>query len=364
MKEVTMRHLGGLDLHSNNVCGVVIDEQERWVLKRKFINNLDSILYGLEPYKPTLSAIGVEATYNWYWLVDGLMEHGYNVHLAHPGGIEGRSGKKHTNDFYDAFHLAHLLRIGNFPESYIYPKQERPVRDLLRKRSMLVKNKTQHVTSLINMVNRNSGCSLSSNEVKKLSEEELERFLEHEYLLLSGQTDISVIRCFDAEIKKLENRILEKCRLKPQFKQLSTVPGIGDVIASTICFEIGELSRFDTVGNYVSYCRMSDSECISNKKKKGENNRKNGNRYLCWAYIEAANFAKRFCPYAQVYYKQKLKESGMTAVATKSLASKLARATFHMMVRNEPYNPEKSFKNFSAKARNVKLPKRSRVSKS
>ena len=158
-----MGHLGGLDLHSNNVCGVVIDEQERWVLKRKFKNNLPSILQGLEPYKKTISAIAVEATYNWYWLVDGLKAHGYNVHLA---GIEGRSGKKRTNDFYDAFHLAHLLRIGNFPESYIYPKEERPVRDLLRKRSMLVKNKTQHTLSFINLVNRHFGFSLRGNEVK------------------------------------------------------------------------------------------------------------------------------------------------------------------------------------------------------
>ncbi|MCK4765531.1 MAG: transposase, partial [Candidatus Aminicenantes bacterium] len=136
-----------------------------------------------------------------------------------------------------------------------------------------------------------------------------------------------------------------------------------NVIGLTICFEVGVLSRFRKVGNYLSYCRLVDSQCTSNEKKKGENNRKSGNKYLCWAYIEAANFAKRYCPYANVYFKHKLKESGKTVVATKALAAKLARATFYMMVKDEPYNPEKAFKNFSEKAKTVVLPKRGRGSK-
>jgi transposase len=350
-----MIHLLGIDLHSDNAVGMMIDDSERRVLKRKFKLDLPSILSALEPYKGTLKEIGVEATYNWYWLVDGLKDAGYNVRLAHPASIEGKSGKKRTNDYDDAFNLAHLLRMNNFPDAYIYPKEDRPLRDLLRKRSLLVKTKTQYMVSFINLVNRNMGIAISGNDVKKLSDEDVEKMLENEYLVLSGQANISVIKHLKVEIQKLEKAILKEARLKPEFKILLTVPGIGEVIALTICLEIGTLSRFKGVGNYASYCRCVDSEQLSNDKKKGENNRKSGNRYLCWAYIEAANFAKRWCPYAEAYYKHKLKESGKTILATKALASKLARATYYMLRNDVDYDPEKVFERFKAEAQALAL---------
>lgn len=350
-----MIHRVGVDLHSNNVVVVVIDDSERWVLKRKFKPHLPSILSALEPYKETIKEIGVEATYNWYWFVDGFEEAGYNMRLAHPPAIENKSGKKRTNDYHDAFNLAHLLRVNNFPDAYIYPKEDRPLRGLLRKRSLLVKTSTQYMVSFINLVNRNMGISISGNQVKKLSNEDVEKMLENEYLVLSGQANISVIKHLRVEIRKLEKAILKEARLKPEFKRLLTLPGIGEVIALTICLEIGTLSRFKDVGNYVSYCRCVDSEQLTNEKKKGEKNRKSGNRYLCWAYVEAANFAKRYCPYAQVYYKHKLKESGNTMLATKALASKIARASYYVLKNDVAYDPEKVFERFKAEAQALAL---------
>lgn len=358
-----MKHLVGFDLHSDNVYGVLIDENEHRLLKRKFDNDLTPILEALTPYQKTISAIAVEATYNWYWLVDGLKEHGYNVRLAHPYGIEDRSGKKRTDDFYDAFHLAHLLRTNNFPDSYIYPKEERPLRDLLRKRMMLVQNRTQHLLSFLNLVSRNRGYTLTTNEVKKITDEQIETLFGHELLFLSGKANIAVARILTEEINTLEKAALKIARLKSQFNQLLSVPGIGDVIALTISFELGSLLRFRKVGNYLSYCRLVDSKCTTNGKKKGENNRKNGNPYLCWAYIEAANFAKRSCPYAQAYFKNKFKQSGKYVLAIKALASKIARATYYMMLRGEHYNPQKVFGNFSAQAKSLELIKKNRGSK-
>ena len=130
-----------------------------------------------------------------------------------------------TNDYDDAFNLAHLLRINNFPDAYIYPKEERPLRDLLRKRSLLVKTKTQYMVSFINFVNRNMGIAISGNDVKKLSDEDVEKMLENEYLVLSGQANISVIKHLKVEIQKLEKAILKDARLKPEFKRLLTVNG-------------------------------------------------------------------------------------------------------------------------------------------
>lgn len=347
-------HRLGLDLHSDNVVGVLIDDSERWILKRKFKLSLPIILSTLEPYKETIKEIGIEATYNWYWIVDGLMEAGYKVRMAHPPLIEDNSGKKRTDDYHDAFNLAHLLRVNNFPDAYIYPKEERPVRDLLRKRALLVRTNTQYMSSLINLLNRNLGISVSGNKVKKLSDDDLEKMLENEFLVLSGQVNISVMRHLKEEIGKLEKAILKVGRLKLEFKKLLTIPGIGKVIALTICYEAGTLSRFRKIGNYASYCRCVDSKSTSNgkkkRKKKSEDNRKSGNKYLCWAYVEAANFAKRYCPYAKAYYMHKLKQTGKNVVATKALASKIARASYRMLTTGDTYNPEKVFESFKAKA--------------
>ncbi len=344
----------GLDLHSNNVCCLITDESDRRVFKRRLKNIAQEVLGALKPYKERIAGVAVEATFNWYWLVDALMEAGYKVYLVHAARIETYSGKKRTNDFDDAYNLARLLRKGELPQAYIYPKEERPFRDLLRKRSLLVKTRTQHLLSFNNLVGRNKGYGISGDKTKQLSDDDLKELFKHDYLLLSGQASISLIRHLSQETRKLEKAILKIGRLKPEFNKLLTIPGIGDIIGLTIAFEAGSLSRFPSVGDYLSYCRCVDSKRESNGKKKGENNRKCGNKFLSWAYVEAATFTKRFCPYAQAYFNNKLRETRLMPLATKALASKIARASFFVMTRDEDYEPEKVFGRFKAQALIIK----------
>jgi transposase len=129
-----MDHFVGIDLHSNNSYIAVIDTDNNRIFKKKVRNNLPEIIKLLAPFKQQIKGIVVESTYNWYWLVDGLMDNGFQLHLANPSAIKQYEGLKHCDDITDAFHLANLLRLDILPEGYIYPKQERPVRDLLRKR--------------------------------------------------------------------------------------------------------------------------------------------------------------------------------------------------------------------------------------
>ena len=90
------------------------------------------ILATLAPYKNDIVGIVVESTYNWYWLVDLLMVAGYTLHLANPTAIQKYSGLKYSDDQHDAFWLAEMLRLGILPVGYIYPKEDRPIRDLLQ----------------------------------------------------------------------------------------------------------------------------------------------------------------------------------------------------------------------------------------
>jgi transposase len=124
---------------------------------------------------------------------------------------------------------------------------------------------------------------------------------------------------------------------------LLTMTGVGDILGLTIMMEVGDITRFKRVGNYSSYCRCVESKRLSNGKVKGKNNMKNGNRYLAWAYIEAANFARRFCPLANRFYQRKLAKSNKV-LATKALANKLSKASYYMMRDQVPYDPKKLFK--------------------
>jgi len=152
----------GIDLHSNNSVVVVTNESDQVVFQSRFPNDLDLIRQALQPFQAELAGVVVESTYNWYWLVDGLMDAGFSLHLATPAAIKHYQGLKHSDDPSDARWLAHLLRLGILPEGYIYPKAERPLRDLLRKRSQLVRQKVTHILSIENLTLRNAGHALTT----------------------------------------------------------------------------------------------------------------------------------------------------------------------------------------------------------
>ena len=118
-----MRKFIGIDLHSNNSVVVVADDDDRVVYQKRLPNNLEAIAAALAPHRAETVGVVIESTYNWYWLVDGLMDRGYRVHLANPTAIKKYEGLKYSGDFADAAYLAHLLRLGLLPEGYIYPRE-------------------------------------------------------------------------------------------------------------------------------------------------------------------------------------------------------------------------------------------------
>jgi hypothetical protein len=121
-KEAEMKYCG-IDLHWNNRVVLVSDEEDRIVLQNRLPNDLGQIEAALQPHRDELAGVVIESTFNWYWLVDGLMDAGYQVHLAHPSAIKKYEGLKYSGDFADAGYLAQLLRLGLLAEGYIYPRQ-------------------------------------------------------------------------------------------------------------------------------------------------------------------------------------------------------------------------------------------------
>jgi transposase len=201
----------GDDLHSSNNYLAIIDEKGKRVFHRKLPNDRATIINTLAPYEGTIAGIVVESTYNWYWLVDMLMDEGYKLHLANPSAIKKYEGLKHVNDNDDAFWLAEMLRLHILPEGYIYPKEDRPIRDLLRKRRHLVSLRTSLIISLQNIISRNCGHGFNANDVKKIKEDMISPILAYdEDLALAFSEAAELARRYDERIRVYYNRKMQK----------------------------------------------------------------------------------------------------------------------------------------------------------
>src|SRR5919109_2584399 len=218
---------GGIDLHANNSVIVLLNEQDEVIYRKRLPNHLPTILEQLAPYQADITGVVVESTSNGYWLVDGLMEADYRVHLANPAAMQQYNGLKYTDDYSDAHWLAHVLRLGVLPEGYIYPKAERAVRDVLRKRSHLVRQQTTNVLSLQNIITRNTGVRLSAKRIHTLTLEELERLLPEPDPVLAVTSSLAVVHCLGQQIKTLEKAVSKRLQHTPAYEQLLTVDGIG-----------------------------------------------------------------------------------------------------------------------------------------
>lgn len=332
----------GIDLHSDNSVVVVTDETDKVLVSKRCPNDLQKILALLAPHQPELSGVVVESTYNWYWLVDGLMAAGFNVKLANTVAMKHYDGLKHSDDETDAAHLAHMLRLGILPTGYIHPPAERALRDLARKRIQLVRDRTRHVLAVENILARQTGGRVAATTIKRWTAADVDALGLAADVCLAMQSNVAVITALNLEIGHIEARLLEGARLRPDFVRLKSIPGIGEVLAIVIMLETGDVSRFAQVGNYASYARCVDSARYSNGKKKGEGNTKNGNAYLVWAFIEAANFARRYSEEARRFFDRK-KAKTNNVVATKALAHKLARASYHMLKEGQPFDVKRCF---------------------
>lgn len=315
---------------NNNYPGVV-DESGKKIFKKKLSNDPEIILTTLDPLRDRLAGAVVESTFNWYWLVDLLMDSGYPVHLANPAAIQKYKGLKHSSDVHDAFWLAEMLRLDILPTGYIYPKEERAIRDLLRKRGHLVKLRTSLSLSVKNIVARNSGRSVKQNEIIQLKKDLVTPlFGDNEDLALAGRMSKEVIDCLTTRINRIERFVLSKLELKESYQYLTTMPGVGLVLGLTIMLETGDVTRFSNVGNYSSYCRKVPSYWTSNGKVKGKGNKKNGNKYLAWAFSEAVELGRRYSPEVQAYYNRKLNKTNRMTAHT-ALAHKYTRAAYYIM---------------------------------
>ena len=337
-----MQLYGGIDLHSNNCVINLIDDNDNVIIKKKIQNNLELMIRTLKPYYDDIVGLVVESTYNWYWLVDGLMEAGFKAHLANTTAIQQYSGLKYADDDSDANWLARMLKLNILPTGFIYPKEQRMQRDLLRKRMQLVQEKTKHLLSIQGLYDRHINVRLNNQDIKKLTHEKINQDFKDTNTQLTIQSNLTILQCLAAQIKTIEKSLLSQLKLDERYVKITSIDGIGVILVLTIILETGKISRFKKVGDYASYCRLVSGARYSNGKKKAKVNTKNGNKYLCWAFIEAANFAIRYNETIKKYYQRKLAKTN-PIIAKKTVAHKLARSCFYVLRDDLEFDVDKAF---------------------
>ncbi len=207
--------VAGIDLHSNNVVIGIMDMDGKRVANQKVSCELKEVAKVLAPYEKRLEQIAVESTYNWYWLVDGLRALKYPVVLANPAGMQQYNGIKHADDTNDAFFLAELLRLNILPTGHIYDPELRPVRDLLRRRLMLVHHRTALMLSFKSLYTRTTGQELALGKLKDLEVQEAQELYEHPANQLIAEIQVKHIEQLTENIEKIEKVMLSCARELP-----------------------------------------------------------------------------------------------------------------------------------------------------
>ena len=334
--------MAGIDLHSNNVVIGIMDVDGKRLKSQRVPCDLEQVVKFLSPFKTQLAKVAVESTYNWYWLVDGLQALNFPVVLANPAAMQQYSGIKHADDTNDAFFLAELLRLNILPTGYIYDAQLRPMRDLLRRRLLLVRQRTALILSFKSLYARTTGQDMMLNTLKKLDREKAEQLYKHPANQLLAGMQVEHMGQLSQSIARIEKTVLGSARELPCYVRLCTLPGVGKILGMTISMEVGDIKRFASAGDFASYCRTVEAQCTSNHKKKGENNSKCGNKYLAWAFVEGANFARRYDPQCRRWFERKAAKTN-SIVATKALACKLAKAAWYLMSQDTDYDWQRMF---------------------
>jgi len=335
----------GIDLHSRSMRVCLIDEAGTRVCERTFPCELMILLEFLRPYGADL-VIAVESTHNWYWLVDGLMAAGYDVRLAHSYGLSLITKAKVKTDRRDARRLARLLRLDELPEGYIYPKEKRPIRDLLRRRSSLIQFRSATLTGIRLHLKQYNQDRFTSDELKKIDPHFLDRQPLPDPVILACRFAIQRINLITDQAREMERLARRTARQEPEFGWLKTLPGVDTILGMTIYYEVGDIARFPSDRDFASYCRVVPPASISAGKASAGTGRKQGNPYLRWAYGQAAVAAARYDPNCRRFRDRHLNRRSGTAVrliANSILAHKLNTASFFMLRDRVPFDPTRMF---------------------
>jgi transposase len=337
-----MELYAGIDLHSNNAVLMVLDGADRVVFAKRLANDLEAILMALRSCAGSILGVAVESTYNWYWLVDGCRMRATGCTWSTLRRSSSTTGSSTAATSATRATWPTCCVWASCPTGYIYPREQRAVRDLMRKRSQLVRQRSSQILSMQNLVARNLGAQCSGNDIKRWDDEDIDAMNLLDDQKLALKANLAVMDCLDRQMHTLERRILASTKLSETYpgaqerqrrgRRAGADHRAGDRRHRPVC----------QPGQVRVLCAHGGFSRESNGKKKGEGNAKCGNKHLAWAFIEAAHFAVRYDAAIKRWYQKKC-ASSLSVVAIKAVAHKLARACYHVIKSGQPFDATRAF---------------------
>jgi transposase len=337
------RFYAGIDLHARTMRLCILDQQSTVVFDRNLPCDFPTLLKAIAPYRDGV-VIGVECMFGWYWLADRCAEHDIPFVVGHALYMRLIHKAKAKNDKIDANKIARLLRGGNFPLSYTYPKGMRETRDLLRRRMYLVHKRAELITHLeiLNAQNNLPPFGKKLAYAANRAELDIPQRFSDASVRMSVTLDLDLIDKLDELIAKVELHLTRTVKVDDvqTYHRLRTIPGVGPILALVLLYEMHRVERFEQVGQFLSYARLAPCDHESAGKKLGSGGKKIGNAHLRWAFAEAACLFLRGSEQAK-QWKQKQEKKHGTAKALAIVAARLARAVYHMLRKEEAFDEER-----------------------
>ena len=332
----------GIDLHARSLYVCILDQDGNTCVHQEISADPNKLRKLLTPYNGNV-VVGVECMHCWYWVADFCEDEGIDFILGHALYMKAIHGGKAKNDKIDSFKIANLIRGGNFPLAYVYPKTMRATRDLLRRRMKIVR----HGADLkAHVANTTSQYNLPPNKVNLKNvgaREQLKSTFPNPAVQKNIDLDMTILDCYAKQLSKIEWYIQQQAKQHNpvHFHLLKSVWGIGPILALTIIYEIGDIKRFDSVQKFASYARLVKCKAESAGKTYGTQGNKIGNAHLKWAFSEAAVLYLRGNEKAQRYLLTQQKRMSK-AKALSALAHKIGRCVYFML-KNETVFDENRF---------------------
>jgi transposase len=333
----------GIDLHARTMHVCILSHEGTIVFDKNLPCHFDALREGIAPFRHDL-IIGVECMFGWYWLADRCAEQHIPFVLGHALYMKLIHGAKTKNDRIDANKIARLLKGGNFPLAYAYPKGMRETRDLLRRRMYLVHKRAELITHLeiLNAQNNLPPFGKKLRYAANRAELKVAKRFDDPSVQMSATLDLALIDKLDELIAQAERYLTRTAKTDDvqTYHRLRTIAGVGPILALVLLYEMHQVQRFEQVGQFLSYARLVPCDHESAGKKLGAGNKKMGNAHLRWAFAEAACLFLRGSERARQWKQKQEKKHGPGKVLG-ILAARLARAVYHMLRKQEAFDEER-----------------------
>ena len=336
-------HRCGIDLHASWMYLCIQDDRGTILLHRNLPTCSEAFQAAVQPYRQDL-AVAVECMFSWYWIADLCAQMNITFVLGHALYMKAIHGGKTKNDKIDSKKIASLLRAKMLPVAYPYPQATRSTRDLLRRRMYFMHHQSELLTHIQNTNTQYNLPGFSKRIDRHSNRVGLPELFPDPMVRKSIEADVVLLDVYHAILLQLERQVLQQARHHDPvvLGLLRTVPGIGKILALVMIYEIHDIRRFPTVGDFISYCRLVKPARESAGKKQGSKNAKIGNVHLKWAFSEAACLFLRANSPAKELHQRLVSKYGKSK-ALSIIAQKLGRTVYSILKHRQPFDPEKFF---------------------